>query len=291
MTAYGGIEAGGSKWECAIGTNPDDVRAAETIRTTAPKETLHRAIAFFEREGPVDAVGIGSFGPIDQKPSSPTWGHITTTPKPGWAHTDVGQEIRRRLSVPVAFDTDVNAAALGEHRWGAGQGLDTFCYITVGTGIGGGGLAGGNLLHGLLHPEFGHMRIPHDFERDPFEGVCPYHGDCWEGLASGRAIEARWGKPAEELEDEPAVWELEVHYLALGLVSVMCVLSPERIVVGGGVAKRDALLPLVRREVLSLMNGYLDSTVIRDGISDYITRPALGARAGVLGAIALAEAV
>ncbi len=221
MTVYGGIEAGGSKWECAIGTNPDDVRAAETIRTTAPRETLDRAIAFFEREGPVEAVGIGSFGPIDQKPSSPTWGHITTTPKPGWAHTDVGQEIRRRLSVPVAFDTDVNAAALGEHRWGAGQGLDTFCYITVGTGIGGGGLAGGNLLHGLLHPEFGHMRIPHDFERDPFEGVCPYHGDCWEGLASGRAIEARWGKPAEELEDEPAVWELEAHYLALGLVSVM----------------------------------------------------------------------
>ena len=291
MTVYGGIEAGGSKWECAIGTNPDDVRAAETIRTTAPRETLDRAIAFFEREGPVQAVGIGSFGPIDQKPSSPTWGHITTTPKPGWAHTDVGQEIRRRLSVPVAFDTDVNAAALGEHRWGSGQGLDTFCYITVGTGIGGGGLAGGNLLHGLLHPEFGHMRIPHDFERDPFEGVCPYHGDCWEGLASGRAIEARWGKPAEELDDEPAVWELEAHYLALGLVSVMCVLSPERIVVGGGVARRDALLPLVQREVLSLMNGYLDSTVVRDRISDYITRPALGARAGVLGAIALAEAV
>ena len=127
MTVYGGIEAGGSKWECAIGTNPDDVRAAETIRTTAPRETLDRAIAFFEREGPVEAVGIGSFGPIDQKPSSPTWGHITTTPKPGWAHTDVGQEIRRRLSVPVALDTDVNAAALGEHCWGAGQGLDTFC--------------------------------------------------------------------------------------------------------------------------------------------------------------------
>jgi fructokinase len=289
MTAYGGIEAGGSKWECAIGTNPDDVRAAETIRTTTPKETLDRAIAFFEREGSVDAIGIGSFGPIDQKLSSPTWGHITTTPKPGWAHTDVGQEIRRRLSVPVAFDTDVNAAALGEHRWGAGQGLDTFCYITVGTGIGGGGLAGGNLLHGLLHPEFGHMRIPHDFERDPFEGVCPYHGDCWEGLASGRAIEARWGKPAEELDDEPAVWDLEAHYLALGLVSVMCVLSPERIVVGGGVARRDALLPLVRHEVVSLMNGYLDSTVVRDGISDYITPPVLGTRAGVLGAIALAE--
>jgi fructokinase len=291
VTVYGGIETGGSKWECAIGTDPEEIRAAKTIRTTTPRETMENAIAFFEHEGPVQAIGIGSFGPIDQKPSSPTWGHITTTPKPGWAHTDVGQEIRRRLSVPVAFDTDVNAAALGEHRWGAGQGLDTFCYITVGTGIGGGGLSGGKLMHGLLHPEFGHMRIPHDFEEDPFEGVCPYHGDCWEGLASGRAIEARWGKPAEQLEGEPAVWELEARYLALGLVSVMCVLSPERIVVGGGVVSPDALLPLVRRDVLSLMNGYLDSAAVRDRISEYITVPALGTRAGVLGAIALAEAI
>ena len=173
LTAYGGIETGGSKWECAIGTGPGDIRAAETIRTTTPRETIEKAIAFFERGENVQAIGIGSFGPIDHKPWSQTWGHITTTPKPGWAHTDVGQEIRRRLSVPVAFDTDVNAAALGEHRWGAGQGLDTFCYLTVGTGIGGGGLAGGKLMHGLLHPEFGHMRIPHDMARDPFEGDLP----------------------------------------------------------------------------------------------------------------------
>jgi fructokinase len=290
MTVYGGIETGGSKWECAIGTGPDDIRAAQTIPTTTPQETIEHAIAFFERGESVKAIGIGSFGPIDHKPSSQTWGHITTTPKPGWAHTDVGQEIRRRLSVPVAFDTDVNAAALGEHRWGAGQGLDTFCYLTVGTGIGGGGLAGGKLMHGLLHPEFGHMRVPHDLVRDPFEGICPYHGDCWEGLASGRAIEARWGRPADELDD-PAVWDLEAHYLGLGLVSVMCVLSPERIVVGGGVASRDGLLGLVQREVLSLMNGYLDSKVVRERISEYITAPALGARAGVLGSIALAKLV
>jgi len=291
VRAYGGIEAGGSKWECAIGSGPGDVRAAETIPTSTPRETLDRAIGFFEREGPVDAIGIGSFGPVDRKSSSPTWGQITTTPKPGWAHTDVGQAVRRRLSVPVAFDTDVNAAALGEQRWGAGQGLETFCYITVGTGIGGGGLAGGNLLHGLLHPEFGHMRIPHDLELDPFAGVCPYHGDCWEGLASGRAIEARWGRPAEELEGKPAVWELEARYLALGLVCVICVLSPERIILGGGVMRCDGLLPLVRREVLALLNGYLDSSAVRDGLADYITLPALGPRAGVLGAIALAEAL
>ena len=289
MNVYGGIETGGSKWECAVGTEPEDIRAAETIQTTTPHETIDRAIAFFEREGPIYAVGIGSFGPIDQKPSSPTWGHITTTPKPGWAHTDVGQEIRRRLSVPVAFDTDVNAAALGEHRWGAGRGLDTFCYITVGTGIGGGGLAGGRLMHGLLHPEFGHIRIPHDREADPFSGVCPYHGDCWEGLASGRAIEARWSRPASELEQEHGVWELEAHYLALGIVCVMCVLSPQRIVIGGGVMRRDELLPLVRREVGELMNGYLDAPDVRDGMSGYITPPGLGAQAGVLGAIALAQ--
>jgi fructokinase len=289
MTAFGGIETGGSKWECAIGTGPEDLRAAETIATTTPEETIGRAIAFFEREGPVAAIGIGSFGPVDQKLSSPTWGHITNTPKPGWAHTDVGQEIRRRLSVPVAFDTDVNAAALGEHRWGACQGLDTFCYITVGTGIGGGGMAGGKLLHGLLHPEFGHMRIPHDRDADPFPGVCPYHGDCWEGLASGLAIAARWGRPAASLDGDQAVWELEARYLALGLVSVMCVLSPERIVVGGGVAHHDGLLTLVQRDVLALMNGYVETSAVSDEIAEYITLPGLGMRAGVLGAIALAE--
>ena len=289
MRAYGGIETGGSKWECAVGSGPDDLRAAETIRTTTPAETIRRAVAFFEREGPVEAIGIGSFGPIDQKLSSPTWGYITTTPKPGWAHTDVGQEIRRRLSVPVAFDTDVNAAALGEHRWGACRGLDTFCYITVGTGIGGGGMAGGKLLHGLLHPEFGHMRIPHDLDVDPFDGVCPYHGDCWEGLASGRAIEARSGQPAAALDGDQAVWELEARYLALGLVCVICVLSPERIVVGGGVAHHDGLLALVRRDVLALMNGYLEARAVSDDIDDYITLPKLGMRAGVIGAIALAS--
>jgi fructokinase len=290
VSVYGGIETGGTKWECAIGTGPEDLRATGTVPTTTPNETIERVVAFFEREGPVSALGIGSFGPVDQKVGSATWGHITSTPKPGWAYTDVGPEIRRRLSVPVAFDTDVNAAALGEHRWGAAQGLDTFCYITVGTGIGGGGMAGGRLLHGLLHPEFGHMRIPHDRERDPFDGVCPFHGDCWEGLASGRAIEARWGRPAVELDDEEAVWILQAHYLALGLVSVICVLSPERILLGGGVMNRNDLLPLVHREVSALLNGYLQTAAVGDAISEYIRRPALGARAGVLGAIALAEA-
>jgi fructokinase len=282
VSVCGGIETGGTKWECAIGTGPDDLRATATIPTTTPEETIGRVVAFFEREGPVAAIGIGSFGPIDQKPGSATWGHITSTPKPGWANTDVGGEISRRLSAPVAFDTDVNAAALGEHRWGAAQGLETFCYITVGTGIGGGGMTGGSLLHGLVHPEFGHLRVPHDRGRDPFEGVCPYHGDCWEGLASGRAIEARWGRPAAELDGDDEVWMLQAHYLALGLVSVICVLSPERILLGGGVMRRPGLLPLVRREVEGLMNGYQATATIM--------LPALAPRSGVLGAIALAEA-
>jgi fructokinase len=286
---FGGIETGGSKWECAVGTGPDDLRATETVPTTTPAETIARAVAFFERAGPVDAIGIGSFGPVDQKISSSSWGHITTTPKPGWANTDVGPEVHRRLSVPVAFDTDVNAAALGEQRWGAAQGLDTFCYVTIGTGIGGGGMAGGNLLHGLLHPEFGHLRIPHDTDVDPFPGSCPYHGDCWEGLASGTAIQARWGRPAEELAGRDDVWKLEARYVALGLVCVIFVLSPQRIVVGGGVGTAAGLLPRVRTEVVSLLNGYLDAELLGDGIADYIVTPALGRRSGVLGAIALAS--
>jgi fructokinase len=284
VSVLGGIECGGSKWECAIGAGVGpDLLAAETIPTTSPAETIGRAIAFFEREGPVDAIGIGSFGPLDRRPGSPSWGHVTTTPKPGWAQTDIAGEIGRALSVPVAFDTDVNAAALGEHRWGAAQGLDTFCYITVGTGIGGGGMVAGKLLHGLLHPEFGHLRLPHDLAADPFPGSCPYHGDCWEGLASGTALEARWGRRATELDDDVA-WQLQARYLALGLVAVIAVLSPERIVIGGGVMQRTGLLADVQREVAGLVNGYL-------GEAASITLPALGGRAGVVGAIALAESL
>lgn len=285
---YGGIEAGGSKWECAIGTGPDDLRAVATVPTTTPAETIDGAVAVFEREGPIDALGIGSFGPVDRNPGSTTWGFITTTPKAGWAQTDVAGEIGRRLAVPVAFDTDVDAAALGEHRWGAARGLDTFCYVTVGTGIGGGAVVGGKLLHGLAHPEFGHLRIPHDREADPFPGICPYHGDCWEGLASGSALEARLGRPPHEVTDEVA-WALEAHYLAVGLVSIVSVLSPERIVIGGGVMNQPDLLERVRREIVALLNGYLDAPAVGDGIATYITRPALDTRAGVLGAIALAQ--
>jgi fructokinase len=291
VAVFGGIEAGGTKWQCAVGTGPDDLCAAETIPTTSPAETIGRGVAFFEREGPVDAIGIGAFGPVDLRPSSPTWGHVTTTPKPGWTQTDLAPEIGRRLGVRVAFDTDVSAAALGEHRWGAARGLDTFCYLTVGTGIGGGVMAGGTIVHGLLHPELGHLRIPHDRDVDPFAGVCPYHGDCWEGLASGPAIAARWGRPPEDLLGDERVWQLEARYLALGLVSVISTLSPQRIVVGGGVGGVPGLLDRVQSEIVSLLAGYLDAPELGEGIGGYVVPPALGTRSGVLGAIALAAAL
>jgi fructokinase len=188
----------------------------------------------------------------------------------------------------VAFDTDVNAAALGEHCWGAAVGVETFSYITVGTGIGGGGMANGRLLHGLVHPEVGHMRIPHDHARDPFEGVCPYHGDCFEGLASGEALRQRWGKPGAELIDH-AVWALEADYLALGLVNLVCACSPERIILGGGVMRQSVLLPLIRRRMRELLAGYIDAPELSEAIDDFVVAPALGERAGLLGAIELAR--
>src|SRR5438093_2315163 len=223
-----------------------------TDGTPVQSSTIERAADFVVSNGSVAAIGIGSFGPIDLRRGSQTWGQITTTPKPGWAKTNIAAGLGKSLHVPVAVDTDVNAAVLGEHRWGAAVGLDTFSYITVGTGIGAGGMANGRLLHGLLHPELGHMRIPHDRERDPFEGVCPYHGDCLEGLASGEAIRARWGSAGEDNPDD-RVWRLEAGYLALGLLNVICTLSPQRIVLGGGVMNRPQLLPLVRKRVSSLL--------------------------------------
>jgi fructokinase len=287
---YGGIEAGGTKWVCAIGDGPGNLRETVTFPTTTPVETIGRATGFFTQAEGLAAVGVGSFGPIDVRRSSPTWGSITTTPKAGWAHTDVVSALGLALGLPVAFDTDVNAAALGEQRWGAAVGLDTFCYITVGTGIGGGGVSNGRLLHGLLHPEFGHMRIPHDRARDPFEGACPYHGDCFEGLASGDALRQRWGRSAEELDDA-AAWELEADYLALGLVNVVCTLSPQRIILGGGVMKQPGLLALVRARMREVLAGYIAAPELTDEIDDYVVAPALGDRAGVLGAIELARRV
>lgn len=285
---YGGIEAGGTKFVCAVGAGPDDVRAEVRFPTTTPAETIGRAIAFFRQHRPLAAIGIGSFGPLDPDPASPTFGRITSTPKPSWAHTDVVGMIRRALNIPVGFDTDVNAAALGEHRWGAALGLSTFIYLTIGTGIGGGGMMNSRLMHGLIHPEMGHIRIPHDRAADPFDGSCPYHGDCLEGLAAGPALEQRWGQPPETLPADHPAWELEAHYLALALTNFICTLSPQRVVMGGGVMEQAQLFPLIRQKVQQLLNGYVQAPAILEEIDDYIVPPALGRRAGVLGAIALA---
>ncbi len=286
---YGGIEAGGTKFVCAVGTGPDDVRAEHRFPTTTPEETIGEAIRFFREYGGITAVGIAAFGPLDPNPNSPTYGYITTTPKLHWHNANLGGAVREALSVPIGFDTDVNGAALGEGRWGAAQGLENFIYFTIGTGVGGGGMINGRLMHGLLHPEMGHMRLPRDAEKDPYTGHCPYHGDCFEGLASGPAIAARWGQSAETLSPDHPAWELEAHYIAQAMASTICLLSPERIILGGGVMEQQQLFPLVRQKTQELLNGYVQATAVLDGIDQYIVPPALGNRAGVLGAIALAE--
>jgi len=291
-TLFGAIEAGGTKFVCILGSGPEDVRAEARFPTTTPEETIRQTVGFFRcqqvEHGELAAIGIASFGPLDLDPDSPTYGYITSTPKPGWANTDFAGMIRRALSLPVGFDTDVNAAALGEWRWGAARGLDTFIYLTIGTGIGGGGMVNDRLLHGLLHPEMGHLCIPHDWGADPFAGSCPFHGDCLEGLASGPAIESRWGQRGETLLLDHPAWELEAHYLALGVVNWIYTLSPQKVILGGGVMQQARLFSLLRREVQTLLGGYLQSLATQKEIDDYIVPPALGKRAGVLGALALA---
>jgi fructokinase len=288
----GAVEAGGTKFVCVVGTGPDDVRGEARIPTTSPGDTIGRAVAFFGEQSarePLAAIGIAAFGPLDLDPSSPTFGYITATPKSGWAHTDLAGPFRRALGVPAGFDTDVNAAALAECRWGAGRGVDPFVYLTVGTGVGGGALVNGRLLHGLVHPEMGHVRVPHDRSVDPYPGDCPYHGGCLEGLASGRALAARWGQSPETLPADHPAWTLEARYVALGLVAVIGILSPQRIVIGGGVMNQPRLFPMIRADVTELLGGYLRSVAILDQIDRYIVPPALGDHAGVLGAIALGQ--
>jgi fructokinase len=285
---YGGVETGGTWCVCAVGTGPDDILAHEVFRTADPEPTLERIADFFQQGPRPAAIGIGAFGPVDLDPGSPTWGYVTTTPKPGWRHTAVATVLQERLGVPVAFETDVNAAAVGEHSWGAGAGADSLCYLTVGTGVGAGLVIGGRPVHGLVHPEVGHMRIPHDRARDPFAGSCPIHGDCWEGLAAGGAIEQRWGTSPEELAPDHRAWPLEAEYVALGILSIVLVASPRLVIVGGGVMEQPGLMDMVRSRLLDLLAGYLDTPLLGAEIDSYLVAPALGDRAGVLGAIALA---
>ncbi len=287
---FGGVETGGTWCVCAVGRAPDELVDLEQFPTSAPDETLERIVGFFSRHSRPAAIGIGSFGPLDLDPGSPTWGSVTTTPKPGWQGARVARTIAERLGVRVVIDTDVNAAALAEHRWGAGQGIGSLCYLTVGTGIGAGLIVGGVPVRGLVHPEAGHMRIPHDHELDPFDGACPWHGDCWEGLASGSAIAKRWGSDPLDLPDDHPAWPLEARYLAAGILSIVSVVSPCRFIAGGGVLERERLLPMVADELRLLVAGYLQTPMLGERIDEYLVAPALGDRAGVLGALALAMA-
>lgn len=288
---FGGVETGGTWCVCALGRGPDELIDLEQFPTADPEETLERIVGFFKRHPRPAAVGIGSFGPVDLDPDSSTWGSVTSTPKPQWRDVAVAPVVAERLGVPVALDTDVTAAALGEHRWGAGVGVDSLCYLTVGTGIGAGLISEGHPVHGLVHPEAGHMRLPHDRQEDPFPGSCPWHGDCWEGLASGLAIALRWHADPQTLPDDHAAWPLEASYLAAGILNIVMVASPQRLIAGGGVLERPGLRSMVVGRLRELIAGYLRTPMLDDRVGEYLMAPALGDRAGVLGAIAMAQAL
>lgn len=292
MNLFGGIEAGGTKFICAVGTNPDDLHNIIRIETTSPGETIEKTIEYFKEQNKKEkllAVGVSSFGPLDLNPESATYGFITSTPKPGWQNTDFYGSIHKALNIPVGFDTDVNGAALGEYKWGAAKGLDNFIYLTIGTGIGGGGMINGKLMHGLMHPEMGHILIPHNKKEDPYEGKCPYHKDCFEGLASGPAIKERWGEAGEKLGEDHIAWQLEANYIAYALVNYICTLSPQRIIIGGGVMHQKKLLLLIHKKVKEIINNYIQVPELINDIEKFIVLPGLGDKAGILGAIALAK--
>lgn len=294
MEFFGGIEAGGTKFICALSSKPPLLDHEATFSTTDPASTLEQVCAFFEpyiKEGMVKGIGLAAFGPVDVNPSSPTFGYITATPKPGWFNINILGILRQKLGVPFTFHVDVSGSAIGEHAWGASRGIDPSLYLTVGTGIGGGYLLNGTPLSGLAAVEMGHVRIPHDKQTDPFEGSCPYHQDCFEGLAAGPALAARFGARGESLADDDPFWLLEANYIAHALANYILTLSPRIIVLGGGIMQRAFLYPLIRNRVRELLNGYVREDAILTDIEHYIVPPALGKFSGVLGAIATATSL
>ena len=292
-TRFGGIEAGGTKFVCAVGVGTHGVQTIEEIPTRKPEQTIPDLIDFFRlqasQSGALAGIGVGSFGPVELQKGASNYGHITTTPKSDWQDVDIRGELARGLDLPVAIDTDVNAAATGELNWGAAQGLKHCLYVTVGTGVGVGAIVDGQILFGYQHPEMGHMRVaPALVEPGGFEGICPYHRSCVEGMASGRAIVHRWGKKLCDLPEDHPAWDLEAHYLAAFLSNLTFVLQPERIVIGGGVMD-EALLGIVREQLRIELGGYRNSLATLAAVEDYLVLPALDGRAGVLGAIAMAK--
>lgn len=279
---YGAIEAGGTKFVCAVSDEKLNIVERVSIKTTVSEETMDLVFKFFDKFE-LKSIGVGSFGPIDVNKKSKTYGYITNTPKKGWANYDFVGAIKEKYNIPVGWTTDVNAAALGELKKGAAENLDSCLYLTVGTGIGGGAVVNGKLLEGYGHPEMGHILV-RKHKNDTYEGNCPFHKNCLEGVAAGPAIEARWGKKGDELACQNEVWEMEAYYIAQGLMTYTLTLSPERIVLGGGVMKQRQLFPLIRKELEKLMANY----VSMPNLDEYIVPPALGDNAGITGCLLLA---
>jgi len=285
---YGGVEGGGTKFNCAVGDGPDNIVAEARFPTTTPAETLGQVCDFFAPYmSQIQGIGLGSFGPFDVDPSSPTYGYITTTPKPHWGNTHILGMLHEKLRVPIVADMDVVVAGLGEAKWGASKNNSHSLYLTIGTGIGGGYIVDGRPLRGLTSLEMGHIRIPHDRELDSFQGACPYHGDCFEGLAAGPSVEARLGQRGETLPDDHPFWDVEASYISSALVNYILSLAPQKIVIGGGVMQKDFMFPTVRKKVQELLNNYINNEILLNKIDEYIVPPGLGGRSGMLGAIAL----
>ncbi len=288
-----GVELGGTKCVCILGSGPGDIRAQERLATADPHTTLTRIESVLDgwrQQYPgIAALGVASFGPLELSRDSPVYGHIKSTTKPGWSHTNVARRLGGRLSVPLGVSTDVNGAALAEGRWGAAQGLSNFAYITVGTGVGVGLVVNGEPLMGCGHPEMGHIRIAR-MTGDQWPGACVFHGDCVEGLASGSAIEARTRMSADQLPPDHSAWSTVAHGLGQLLHTMVLATAPERIVIGGGVMNAQThLFERVRRELQRSLNGYVDLNALSGDLEDYVVPPALGALAGPLGALALAR--
>lgn len=283
---YAGIEAGGTKFVCAISDEVGNIIEKVEFKTTIPEETMKEVIGFFKEKEFV-AMGVGCFGPIDPDPQSDDFGSITTTPKLPWKNYNIINELKTHFHVPMGFDTDVNGAALGEQTFGAGIGISSLIYITIGTGVGAGVIVDNNLVHGMLHPEAGHIIIKRH-EKDDYVGRCPFHKDCFEGLASGPAINERWGMKGNEISKDSFAWELEAFYIAESLVNYILILSPKRIILGGGVMQQEQLFTLIRAKVKELLNGYVSKKEVLEDIDSYIVYPELGQNAGIKGAFALA---
>lgn len=286
MKRFGALEAGGTKMVCAIGDENGNILERISIPTDTPENTMPPMIAFF-KERSIDALGIGCFGPVDLDRNSPTYGYITSTPKLAWTNYPIVAEFEKALGVPVGFDTDVNGSALGEATWGCTRNVKNSIYITIGTGVGVGVIVDGKPYHGMIHPEGGHILL-NRHPNDPMVGSgCPFHENCMEGLAAGPSLEKRWGVKGAELADRKEVWELEAYYIGHAITNYIMILSPERIIVGGGVMHQDCLLPMIRQEVKKQMNGYIRGKGMED-LDNYIVGVSLNDNQGAMGAVKLA---